>query len=400
MLNRRRTLLGAIRRWEEKGMLPLDLGASLRADVHEVESVESRVRIRALLAGTGVVVLVIAVIVLMTWAWPQMEEPAQFLLLAASGIVVQLGGILVEGRGTRWRPASYGLQTVGLVILLSAFLYSKEVWEDLTVEAVLVGVFALVYPAVTGAYSVTWNAVMPAVHTALGFAFLAVFLDRATPWDAATIVWTVDAVLLVFAVALGVRISRREPGTALSWVGGAFVASLYSALALIIATQVVAFSLGDEVVYGIDAWWVLVTGITLWGIHLAPEDLRREWYDAQLGSWVLLGVALIFWTLLGPNDVAVPIVTLSVGAFSALFLIYGNAVENVWVLVASCIGILIAAWYYGAEREGLLPTAIALGVSASILIGVSVRLGGRGKGADPENPGDAALREPEDDHSA
>ena len=58
------------------------------------------------------------------------------------------------------------------------------------------------------------------------------------------------------------------------------------------------------------------------------------------------------------------------------------------VLVAGCFALLVAAWYYGVDRGGVLGAIAALAATAALLFWLSARLGREPAGAPPR--GDAA----------
>jgi hypothetical protein len=56
-------------------------------------------------------------------------------------------------------------------------------------------------------------------------------------------------------------------------------------------------------------------------------------------------------------------------------LAYSLPRESRVVLAASCIALLVAAWYYGAEKGGALGSVLALAFMAVLLLWASSRVG-------------------------
>jgi hypothetical protein len=226
---------------------------------------------------------------------------------------------------------------------------------------------------------------MPAVHVALGFAFLAMFLDRATPLSDDAIVWTLDAVLVVVVAGLVLRLreSRGEPEEA--WALNAFVAALYSGLVIVFFTALGPLNLSSDAVWALDVWLAIVAALTLWGTHRAPPALQRGWFGEQLALCVLFAIPFAFYTVLEALDLdgtglGTEVAALVVGGIGGLAMTYGLAQEERSVLIAGCIALLSAAWYYGIDRGGALGAVAALAATAALLFWLSARLGRRAGG--------------------
>ncbi|NJD17953.1 MAG: hypothetical protein FIA95_01525, partial [Gemmatimonadetes bacterium] len=206
----------ALERWEEKALLTPEVAARLREEAAEA-SVAGTARLgQYVVAATAAVVTVIAGGLLHRWTWPRMDADAHTWTLAAVGLAVHLWGVHLERR-MRWIPAALLMQTAGLGLLLSAGIYSRNAWADGTPGGIAAGVAALAAPFALGPWSLRRDIVMPAVHLAFAFGFVAVFLDRATPLSGDAIVWVLDGVLLVVAVVLVDLLRRDTGGTRHPW---------------------------------------------------------------------------------------------------------------------------------------------------------------------------------------
>lgn len=372
-----RSLAAALERWERDGLLSPEQAASLRGEALGHAGRSGRRGFQYLLAATGGVVVLIAAGVLADWAWPRLGESGRSVVLMASGFGVHLLGLNVESR-ERWRPAGYLLQTAGLLVVLGSFMYSERPWPDLSAPAIAIGLAGLVLPLALVYRAVGRDPFMPAVHVALAFAFLAVFLERATPLSDDAIVWTLDGVLLlvVAALVLRLRASRGEPEEA--WALNAFVAALYSGLVLVVFTALGPLDLESDSVWAMNLWLAVVIALTLWGIHRAPPALQRGWFGEQLALCVGFAIPLAFFTTLEALDLGAEAAAVSVGAIGGLAMAYAVQQEERSVLVAGCVAVLAAAWYYGVVRGGALGAVAALAATAALLFWLSARLGRRG----------------------
>jgi hypothetical protein len=326
------------------------------------------------LAITGAAVLVIAAGVFVDWAWPVMGAGSRAILLAAVGGVLIALGLYLESRD-RYIPVSYLLQTAGLVVLLIACAYSGQAWVDGSIGGIIVGILALATPLVLASAAIRRNPVMPAVHTALGYAFLFLFLDRSTTLSNDTVIWILDAVLIVSSVLLVLRLrTEARHGEPPAWLLNAFIASVYAGLVLVFVTAAGPLDLRDNAVWALDLWLVVAAALTLWGIHAAPPGLHRAWYGRQLALCVLLGTGFAWWTMLGALDADEAVAALAVALFGGLGLAYGLRTEMREVIVASCFAILSAAWFFGVEKGRALGAVLALVFSAALFFWLSTRL--------------------------
>jgi hypothetical protein len=373
-----RPVYEALERWESKGLVSEELSATLRREVAEASDAGAARLGQFVIAATGAAVLLIAAGVFLSWSWPRMSDEMRTGVLLLLGVGVHLGGARLEA-ARRWVPAAYFMQTAGLAVILTALVYSGEVWRGSSAGSTLVGVGALVVPLVFAPRAFRRNAFMPAVHICFSLGFLAVFLDQATPLSGDAIVWVLDAVLLAATVVI-VRFLQRDPsGERHPWALNGFVASLYAACVLVVLTGQVPLGMQSEVAYPLDVWLFLVAGLTLWGIHRAPPGLRRDWFEDQLAlcmlAWIPLGLFTALEAMNGSWDLA-------------LLLVGGVAVAGFWhglkfrirrLLGVSALAFIVAIWLWAIDRAGALGAVFALGVTAAILFWVSGKAGGAGQ---------------------
>ena len=369
-----RSVFEALERWEEKALITPELADRLRREVADA-SVAGTARLsQYVVATTAAVVAVIAGALFLQWAWPRMDAAAHTWALAAVGLAVHLWGVRLEMR-RRWFPAALLMQTAGLAMLLSAAIYSDNAWADATPGGIAVGVVALAVPFALGPWSLRRNVAMPAVHLAFAFGFIAVFLDRATPLGADAIVWVLDGVLAVAAVAM-VALLRRDPdGLRHPWALNAFVMAVYAAGVLAFFTALGPMDAGARAAYPLDVWLLMVVALTLWGIHRAPIGLRRDWFEGQLAWCILLWVPLGFFTVMeamkAPSEVALVFVG------GAAVLGFGYAIENKVrrILATSAVAFIAAVWFWATDRAGALGAVAGLAFAAALLFWLSGRVG-------------------------
>jgi hypothetical protein len=363
----------AIDRWEDKGLLDGDTATRLREELSEQESIVSHRLSQYVLASAGAIVLVIAGGVFLQWAWPILGAAGQALLLTLAGAGVLVGGILAEGR-PRWRPASYLMQTAGLGLILWGYIHSERAWADQSAGGVVLGLLALATPIVLTARSMRRNVVMPAVHLATGLAFLAVFLDRATPLSSDAAVWVLDAVLVAAIVVL-ISLIRGDPELDRHpWALNTFVSAMGAGFVLVSITAWETLSLSDDAWLAIDVWWALSVGLTLWGVHRAPPGLRRGWFEHLLAlealGWILLGMITAHETLEGGHALAVIIV----GGVGVIAFIHAarHGFNRLMMTASLCFIVPIFAW--AVDAAGAVGAIVALVATAGFLFWASGRV--------------------------
>ncbi|HSW30947.1 MAG TPA: hypothetical protein VLH75_15795 [Longimicrobiales bacterium] len=364
----------ALERWEEKALLTPELADRLRREAAEASLAGTARLGQYVVAATGAVVTVIAGALFLQWAWPRMDAAAHTWALAAVGLAVHLWGVRLETK-RRWVPAALLMQTAGLGLLLSAAIYSDNAWADATPGGIAAGIVALAVPFVLGPWSLGRNVAMPAVHLAFAFGFIAVFLDRATPLSADAIVWVLDGVLAAVAIGIVVLLRGDPAGRRHPWVLNAFVMAIYAAAVLAFFTALGPMDAGAGAAYPLDVWLILVVALTLWGIHRAPEGLRRDWFEAQLAWCLLLWIPLGFFTVMeamkAPSEVALVFVG------GAAVLGFGYAIERRVraILGTSAIAFIAAVWIWATDRAGALGAVAGLAFAAVLLFWLSGRVG-------------------------
>ncbi len=374
-----KSVLDAIRRWEEQSLVDSALAERLRSEVSESSAVGTQRLFQYSMAVTGAVILVIAGGVFLDWAWPQMTEALRTATLVAVGLGVHFGGTRLEGR-KRWLPAAYLMQTSGLILLAIGLAYSERAWPDVSAGGIATGVVALAIPFVLGLRTLRLNDVMPAVHLAVGLQFVAIFLGRATPLADDLIIWVVDGVLLVAMLVL-LPVLRRTQGLERSpWALNAFAMALYAGFALVLFSAD-TLGLGDDSVYALDAWLFLTVAVTVYGIHWAPEELRRSWFGAQLALCQLVWIPMGLVSTVGmggePETGLV-----AVGGSGVIGFLYAREYRVREVLAVSALSVVVSSWFWGVERAGALGAVFALVAAAGLLFWFS------GQGSDEAPEGD------------
>ncbi|MFC1660291.1 hypothetical protein ACFL3S_02345 [Gemmatimonadota bacterium] len=366
-------VLRALGRWEKKGLLTPDLAGTLRMEVEEETQGEALRWSQYALAATGGAVLIIAGATFLSWAWPEMGYGGQSLALGIIGLLVLGLGLRLHGRG-RWGPVAYLLLLAGPFLLLMALAYSENAWPDRSFGGVVAGLLGLGIPLSLVAFSLRRDPVMAALHSAIAFLFLFLFLDRALGLDLKTCLWILDGVLVVGLAVMAFRL--RDPSGP-EWTLNLFTALLYATPVLLFLTGDILWELDELAIIPLDIWLVLVAGLTLWTLHeKAPVHLKRDWNERQLAYCLLLGIIFALITTLEAMDAGPNTAALSVAALGGLGLWFALPRGSRPVLVASCLALLIAAWYYGAEKAGALGAVLALSVTAALLFWGSSRLGG------------------------
>jgi len=384
-------LQAAIDRWVAAGLIDAETAFELRADVERHASGETRTLSQYLVAATAGTILLIAAGVFLDWAWPLLGDGARSFLLAAAGVAAVVTGVALEGRTRRWLPAAYLLQTSGLGLLLTAFIYSERAWADATGGGLVVGILSLAVPIVLTPRSMRRNAVMPAVHLAMGLVFLAVFLDRAVHLSGDETVWVLDGVLAVALLVLA-RTLRQEGGLERNpWVLNAFVTSMTAGFALVGMTAVGPLDLSDQAVWPLNAWLFLAAALAYWGIESGPDAMPRAWLGQLLAYlllvWIVLGFITALEALDGPPELPILLVG-GAGVAAFTYALRRSAEVSLPNLMgAAALAFIAPVWYWGVERGGALGAVAALVVTAVILFWMSGRMGLGGPASREERAG-------------
>lgn len=375
-----RAVHAAIDRWEADGLVSTELAVRLRVEVGRSSEDGTRQLSRYVLAATAAVVLLIAGGLFLDWAWPLVGEGVRAAFLAAVGVGVHFLGARLEWQ-RRWVPASFLMQTAGLGLVLFALAYSERAWPDASAPSLIAGAAALVWVLAVSARAIRRSAFMPAVHLVALLGYLALFLERSTPLSREGIVWTLDGVLVVAASLLVVLLRGDPSGREHPWALNAFVAALYAGFVLVLATGLGPLDLGRDAALPLDLWLFGVAALTLWGIHRAPEDLRRDWFGTQLAWVLLLWIPMGFWTALESLDGPAELALALVGGAGAAGFVYADRVRIRSVMTSGALAFVAATWYWASERAGALGAVGALALTAALLFWLSGRWGGVGEGA-------------------
>jgi hypothetical protein len=366
-------VLEAIERWERSGLIDDATAGRLRAEVAATGAEGTRRLSQYALAATGGIVLLLAGGLFIEWSWPFMNDAVRTGVLAAIAVTVLLLGVRLEWSG-RWRPASYLMQSAALMLLLWAFMFSEQVWDDLTVGGVVAGVLALAAPIVLAPRAMQRGVVMPAVHLAMAFGFLAVFLDRATGLSADAIVWVLDGVLLVAVLALGSLVRRDPYGERHPWAFNAFITAMFGGFLLIALTAVGPLDWNDQTVLPLDLWLVLTVALTVRGI--AHDDgRRREWLASLLACLLLVWIPLGFHTALEALDGPPELPLLLVGGAAVAGFVYATRHGFRHLTWASAVAFTAPLWYWGVDRGGAIGAVLALAATAGLLFWMAGRTG-------------------------
>jgi hypothetical protein len=367
-------ILQAIDRWESAGLVDLETARKLREETAREAGAGTRRLSQYVLAVTGGAVLLIAGGVFLDWAWPLLGRAARSTLLAAAGIGVVAGAVRLEG-SRRWRPASYLMQTSGLGLLLAAFVYSEAAWPDLSVGGFVAGLLSLAVPIVLAPRAMRRNSVMPAVHLAMGIAFLGIFLDRATPLSEDAIAWALDAVLLG-AIFVLLRVLADDPdGERHPWALNAFVMAMLAGFVLVSLTAIGPLDLSEEAIWPLDLWLGITVALAVWGVERGPAGLSRVWLDKILAwllvAWIVFGFFTALEALDGPPELPL----LLVGGAGVVAFMYANAKGFRGLMGAAALAFIVPLWYWAVDRGGALGAVAALAATAGVLFWLSGRTG-------------------------
>ena len=357
----------ALERWTATGLVDDATAARLRAE-SDAHAERSRLSFTRLLLGvTAGIVLVTAAITFTAWLWPELGVPARCAFLAVAGVLLAAFGGRLE-LGPRREPA-WLLQAGGLVLIAIACGYSAEAWPNGSVGGAVAGWAA----ALTGVAALWFYAgrsdVMLVIAVVLGYIFLILLGVRAFGAEEGT-VWLLDGALLVEA-AIVLLLLRRTPCP--RWVPAAAGALLYLTPLRLLFTLIGPLELdGDIAIWPVNAWLIATTALLL---RLRERHPDQDVYAWGLAVSVLLGMWFAFYTTLGALHLDAEFAALAVAAVGGLALWYAVPRGERDVLLAGALVLVIAAWYYAAERGEALSAFLALGFTAGLLFWVATRVG-------------------------
>ncbi|MDT8342029.1 MAG: DUF2157 domain-containing protein [Longimicrobiales bacterium] len=372
MARRARRVEQAVQRWLVQGLVTPEQAEVLRREEEAHHARATRRWGQVLVASLGAVALILAAVLFANRNWGELSEGARTGLLLAMGTGVYGMGLVVFRRAA-WHYSGALLQTAGLGVVLFALFYSSLAWPDRTMGAVAVGLAAFAVPAVLAPLGFREGVLMAAVHTAFSFGYLAAFLDRTFGMDFDAIAWALDGVVLVAVAVFWVAI-RRWPTEYTDRALVAFAVSLWAGLVLALLTGLGPLNMEDDAVLAMDVWLLLITGITLWGIHRSPSESRRDAYEINLALCVGVGGLLAMFTAGETWDLA------AVGAAASGALVGGAGVGYGLVrsahptLITGALVILLATWVFAIDQAGAFGGVLALVLSAGALFWLSTRI--------------------------
>lgn len=364
----------ALGRWTEKGLISPELADTLRQETEERDRASRRRFGQVAVAVTAGVLLLIAAGVFLARAWVELTPAARTGIIAFLAVALHgLGSFLL---GRRREPVlARVLQISGLVVLMAAFIHSEEAWADGSGSAVVVGLSALAVPLGLLPRALRSGPVMGATTAALAYGYLAVFLDRALALSDEPLLWVLYGVAVLSVLGVAHRLARPESGKDHPWELPVLVVSLYAGLVLTLLVGLEALDLGEHAVWALDAWLALMVAATLWGIHRAPARLRNAWYPRHLAWAMLLAIPLAFWTLGVALDGSAWLTGAGVAVLGASGLAYALRFGGGQLVIASCLALVVAAWFLGVEVGQAGGVVGALAFTAVLLFWVSTRVG-------------------------
>lgn len=372
---RQRAVREAIDRWAGAAVIDEETAGRLRAIEDEHARAASARLSQYSLAISGAAVLIIAGGVFLEWAWPTLDDTGRTLTLAMIGTVVSIAGVVLEGRG-RWTPTSYALQLAGLGLLLSGYIWSERAWPDQSVPATAFGASALLVPILLGGRAFrSGDAYMPAVHGAAGLGFLAVFLDRSTALSGDAIVWVLD-VVLVCAIAGLARVLGSDPDRdRYPWALNTFIAAMGSGFVLVFITAAGPLDLGVDTFLALDAWWMLTTALTIWGIERGGTPKYGGALPVLVAIELLAWIGLALMTVRETFDGGYGTVTLLVSGAAVVAFVYADRRAFSELLMASAVAFVAPIWIWAVEAAGALGGIAALVLTAVLLFWAAGRRG-------------------------
>lgn len=362
----------ALKRWVRKGLLEPELARALAEEAEEDAKGGESLWAQYLLAATGGAVLIVAASTFLAWVWPELGYPGQSVTLGVIGLALLAVGIRMPKSG-RLAPVAYLLQLAASVLVIMAFIHSERAWVDGSVGGWIVGLLGLAMPVLLMTIAIKDRGVLAGLQASLSFIFLFLFLDRALGLSEEPAIWILDGVLV--GVLAFLAFSLRDAKVP-DWVVGTFFTLLLSSIILIAISSEVIWDLNESTILPMDFWLLTVAGLCVWGSQpTTPDHLKREWYLPLLALCVLVAIPFAFITMLewldsGPTAAAAVVVVIGV-----VGLAYSLPRSARAVAAASCLALLIAAWYWGAEMSGALGAVFALLFVSIILFWGATRMG-------------------------
>lgn len=363
----------AIQRWLEQGLIDPALASVLSAEADVTAGVEQQRQGQLTVAALGAVVLSIAIAVFFAWAWGDLGPVARVMVLIGAGAALFMAGTTVVRR-QRWGPVGYGLQVVGTLVLLVAFVYSEQVWEQATRPAQLIGLLSILTPLALARLGVDRSPGTALFAVGFGFAFLYVGIVRATTWSPDTIIWILDAALVGLFVGLWLAADRGRRVLDASELAALNVALLLAML-FVTLTAYGPFAMERWAMLPLDVFVGLVLALCFLGLRLDDSPVPHQWLNGMIASCALLTVPLAFWTLIGGFRMEYQGVTVLVAALGGAWIVAALRRRGIpELLQVGALAVIAAAWYFSVQAGGALLPSLALAFTAAVLFWVSTRL--------------------------
>ncbi|HSM03609.1 MAG TPA: DUF2157 domain-containing protein [Longimicrobiales bacterium] len=372
MARRSKAVEEALDRWVAKGFVSPDLAGTLRAEAEVAHQARTRRWGQLLVAILGAVALILAAGLFAERNWEELSRAARSVVLVAGGIVVWLAGVAAFRR-SGWETPGALLQAGGQAVLLVGLAYSETAWTSGSPVAIGVGLLALVIAVLLAPVSFGEGLLMAGVQTAATLVYLAIFLERALAMDPDAIVWTLDALILL-AIAVQAALMRRWDAARRDRALMAFTTSLWAGLILAVITGFGPLDAGDAGILGMDLWLLVIALLTLWGIHRAPTELRRDAFETNLAICVAVGGLLAMFTLGETFEMGAEGAGAAGAVVGGLGLVYGLRHGATSVLVVGSLTALFATWVFAIGQAGAVGGVIALLISAAVLFWLSTRI--------------------------
>ena len=324
------------------------------------------------MAILGAVALFLAAGVFVERSWDTLSEAVRTVVLVAGGGAAGWMGWAARRR-PGWEVPGGLLQAGGQSVILVGLAYSANAWPTGSAGAWGVGLAALVILAVLAPMAYREGVLMAAIQTSLSLFYVALFLDRALGLDGDTIVWCLDGVVAAAVLVQLLWMSRwdeHQRDRALM----ALATSLWVGLVMMILTGFGPLDGSTSGVLAMDLGLALIAGLTLWGIHRAPSELRRDSFELNLAMCVCVGGLLAMFTLGETFNLDSAGAGFAGVAVGALGMVYGLRFGATEVLLAGSGIALFATWVFAIGQAGALGGVVALLVSAGALFWLSTRL--------------------------
>lgn len=374
----------ALHRWARTGLIDEGLAEKLRREARsEHEAATLRVG-QLVTAVLGAIALFLAGALFVSQTWPALSEGARTVTLGVLSIAVWVLGRMVGSR-ERWTRIGEILQVVALYLVGFALVYSDNAWSDGTTGARIVGVLSLLVPLALAPACWRGSVGLVAAHTGSVFVFVALFLDRTLGLDFETIVWTLDALLLVGLAVLWFRV-RDQWNRGVHRALVAFTTGLYVGLVLIFFTGAGVLDLGEATIWGLDLWWLAMVGLTAWGAARTEGDAERDVIESHMALCVLLGTFFLGFTGAEALEAPTEVWAAMAAVVAVAGLAWGLRVRNIPTLVGSTASMIGVLWVYALDRVETRTAVLAMVLTAALLFWVASRI--RADPRSPDGPGD------------